>query len=53
MIEIKGSELGPKDFVVANHDHVLQLETRITELEKRLEGLYDIIEELLKRMDQL
>lgn len=25
---------------------------RIVELEKRIEGLYDIIEELLKRMDQ-
>lgn len=36
--------------VIWNKVH--ESEQRITECEKRIEGLYDIIEELLKKMDQ-
>lgn len=50
-IEFKGPDLGPKDFIVANHEDVKQLQVKVEELEKRIEGLYDILEELLKKID--
>ena len=39
------------EFIVANHEDVKQLQVKVNELEKRIEGLYDILEELLKKID--
>jgi hypothetical protein len=50
-MNIKAPELGPKDFVVANHEDVLKLEEKINNLEKRIDILYDLFEELLKKID--
>jgi hypothetical protein len=38
------------DFVVANHEDVLQLKDRVDNLEKRIEVLLDLIEELAKKV---
>jgi hypothetical protein len=46
----KEKEFGPRDFVVANHEDVLQLKDRIDNLEKRIEVLLDLIEELAKKV---
>lgn len=47
----KSIDIGPKDFVIANDKDVKTLEEKCNELEKRIEGLYDILEELLKKLD--
>jgi hypothetical protein len=43
-------DFGPRDFVVANHEDVLQLKDRVDNLEKRIEVLLDLIEELAKKI---
>lgn len=40
--ELKGPDI---------HEDVKQLQVKVEELEKRIEGLYDILEELLKKID--
>lgn len=40
-----------KDFIIANHEDVLKLEEKINNLEKRIDVLYDLFEELLKKID--
>jgi hypothetical protein len=49
-LNIKAPEFGIKDFVVANHEDVLQLKDRVDNLEKRIEVLLDLIEELAKKI---
>jgi hypothetical protein len=50
LVNIEAPEFGIKDFTVANNDDVLQLKDRVNNLEKRIEVLLDLIEELAKKI---